>query len=108
MDSIFLPMLEEPIPEVIKAMSFIQQKVDTHNGIFHLDPRDINWKIFVFHQGEEWVICSNYEDGFNSTVFHDGEWFFREPWEGKDSIIRDDHVYRAIANHWLSYYSADF
>jgi len=105
MENIFLEMSEVPVPEVKEAMDFIQHKLENHKGRFHLSPNDINWKILVFHQEDEWVICSNYEDGFHSTIFRNGEWFYRCPWDGLDTKIRDDGVLSRIADHWLSYYT---
>jgi len=104
MNSIFLPTNVQPPQEVLEAMDFIQHKIANYKGEFSVDPNDANWHIFVFQHNDEWGISSNYEDGFQGTIFRDKNWYFRDPWDGTDSLIRDDGIFQAIARHWLSYY----
>jgi hypothetical protein len=107
MESIFYPIHGNVAPpaEVQEAMAFIQHKVESYKGKFKADPNDVNWRLLVFPHNGEWLIASNYEDGHQSSVYRDGNWYFRDPWDGHDALVRDDGVFQAIARHWLSYYT---
>ena len=48
-------------------------------------------------KSEDYILGSPYEDGNSSCVFHEGEWYYRNPFDGTDCKVPDGE--REVISH---------
>lgn len=80
---------------------------EINNRIKEMDHLEIEvddlTQLLVTEYCGEWCICTNYEDGCSSTFLIDGTWFYRDPYEGVDTVVPGG--FGEVVDNWTCHFT---
>ena len=95
--------------EVRAAVNRINNALSAYEGEFQIDPfEDFMERVYIsrpfkWDKEKEYLIAENYEGGASSCVYRKKTWFYRTPWDGKDTPIPGG-LEEVIAG-WICYFT---